>query len=356
MRNPTVMNAAPASADRPQAGPAARAADRPVDIEVDPASPLQFVINAAAGSSDADAKREVIETELGAAGRTGNLLFSKPADLAGVARQAATAARAARTAVVAVGGDGTINSVAQAAHAVGCAMGVIPQGTFNYFARTHGIPADPAEAMRVLLDAEPTPVRVAAINDRVFLVNASLGLYPDLLEDREAYKARFGRRRWVALWAAASTLLRAQQRLRLRIVQGETVRDVRTLTLFVGNNRLQLEQLGVEVPARSEGRRDKRPITAVMLRPIGTLSMLRLMLHGAMGTLGEAESVEHFEFDQMVVQPRRRLGRRGVKVAFDGEVMTMRAPLDFRVLAKPLYLLKPPRADTATGAGTEPAP
>lgn len=37
-----------------------------------------------------------------------------------------------------------------------------------------------------------------------------MGLYPDLLEDREAYKARFGRIRWVALWAASATLLSAQ--------------------------------------------------------------------------------------------------------------------------------------------------
>ena len=59
-----------------------------------------------------------------------------------------------------------------------------------------------------------------------------------------------------------------------------------------------------------------------MLRPIGTLSMIRLMLHGAMGTLGEAQSVERFEFDHMVVRPTLAPGRRGVKVAFDGEVTT----------------------------------
>ena len=56
----------------------------------------------------------------------------------------------------------------------------------------------------------PKPVQVAGVNDRVFLVNASLGLYPDLLEDREAYKARFGRSRWVAFVAGCATLLRAQ--------------------------------------------------------------------------------------------------------------------------------------------------
>ena len=264
-------------------------------------------------------------------------LFSLPAALAQVAHQAATLALATRTAVVAVGGDGTLNTVAQAAHALGCPMGVVPQGTFNYFARTHGIPSDPADATRQLLQWSPWPVQVAAINDRVFLVNASLGLYPDLLEDREAYKARFGRSRWVAFWAASATLLRAQRLLRLHIEQGASARDVQALTLFVGNNRLQLQQLGVE----PEQAISAVHITAVMLRPIGTLSMLRLMLHGAMGTLGEAESVEHFEFDHLVVRPTLAPGRRGVKVAFDGEVTRLRAPLDFRVLTKPLYLLMP---------------
>ena len=321
--------------------------------ELDPASPLQFVINAAAGSSDADAKREVIEAALNAGGRRGDLLFSRPAELARVAQDAAAMARADHTAVVAVGGDGTLNTVAQAAHAAGCAMGVVPQGTFNYFARTHGIAADPTEAVGLLLRSAPAPVQVAGINDRVFLVNASLGLYPDLLEDREAYKARFGRSRWVAFVAACATLLRAQRRLRLHIETGGTVRDVQTLTLFVGNNRLQLQQFGAEPEDTLAGTPGEGSMAALMLRPIGTLSMIRLMLHGAMGTLGEAQSVERFEFHHMVVRPTLAPGRRLVKVAFDGEVTRMRAPLDFRVLARPLYLLMPRRDDAAIDTASD---
>ncbi len=64
---------------------------------IDPTAPLQFVINAAAGSNAADAKREVIEAALDAAGRQGNLLFSDPANLARVANQAAARALATRT-------------------------------------------------------------------------------------------------------------------------------------------------------------------------------------------------------------------------------------------------------------------
>ena len=164
-----------------------------------------------------------------------------------------------------------------------------------------------------------------------------------MLEDREAYKARFGRSRWVAIGAAVATLLRAQRRLKLHIELGSVVREVRTLTLFVGNNRLQLEQLGVHGASSTAPTRDGH-ITAVMLRPIGTGSMLRLLLHGALGTLGEASSLERFEFDRMLVRPSLAHGRRGVKVAFDGEVSRLRAPLEFRVLAEPLYLLAAPTA------------
>lgn len=321
----------------------------PPSPEFDPASPIQFVINAAAGSRDADARREVIERVLQAQGRRGDLHCCLPADLTRVAQASARRAWAARTAVVAVGGDGTLNAVAQAAHATGCAMGVVPQGTFNYFARTHGIPVDPAEAVRVLLQSRPVPVQVAGVNDRVVLVNASLGLYPELLEDREACKARFGRSRWVAFAAACATLLRARRRWRLRIEMGGRIRDVQTLMLFVGNNRLQLQQLGAEPEDTLPGTPGDGSMAALMLRPVGTLAMIRLMLHGALGRLDEVADVERVEFQRMVVTPALPHGRRGVKVAFDGEVTRLRAPLDFRVLARPLYLLVPRGGEEPAG-------
>jgi diacylglycerol kinase family enzyme len=317
---------------------------------VDPAEPLLFVINAAAGGLELDAKRAVIEGALAARGRKGEMLICRPAELPRVATEAATAAVARGTAVIAVGGDGSLNTVAQAAHAVGCAVGVIPYGTFNYFARTHGIPTEPAAAMQQLLDARPMPVQVAAINDRVFLVNASLGVYPELLRDREAYKARFGRSRWVAFLAACSTMLGAQRRLRLHIEMGALVRDVQTLTLFVGNNQLQLEQFGAEPDDTLAGSPGSGTLAALMLRPIGTLSMLGLMLHGAMGRLGEAAGVEGFEFHHMVVKPTLAPGRREVVVAFDGEVARMHSPIDIRVLDKPLYLLQATQPESATGS------
>ncbi len=299
------------------------------------------MVNGKAGSSDADAMRDAIESGLSVAGRTGIVRFAAPGELARVAREGAAKALADGSAVVAVGGDGTINTVAQAAHAVGCMMGVIPEGTFNYFAREHGVPTETGEALRLLLDARPEPVQVSAINERLFLVNASLGLYPDLLQDRERWEARFGRSRLVALGAGVATLLRAQDSLRLSIEWDGKVRQVRTLTLFVGNNRLQLEKLGLGDPdAQAEGSVADGTITAVILKPIGTVAMVKLVLRGAMGKLGGAGGVEHFVCQKLVVEPTLTLGRRRVKVAFDGEVEWMMSPLIIRVLPKPLWVLK----------------
>ena len=309
--------------------------------EIDRDARTVFIINAASGTAGAEAKREALEAALKASGRAGELVFAPAAELAAIARVQAAKAKAAHSAIVAVGGDGTINAVAQAAYAEGCAMGVVPQGTFNYFARTHGLPAEPAAAVQALLQAEPQPVQVGSVNGTVFLVNASLGLYPNLLEDREAYKARFGRSRFVALASAFATLLREHRQLRLRIEQDGQVRSVRTPTLFVGNNRLQLEQVGLPPAAGAEAGH----IAAVMLRPIGTLAMLWLLVRGAFGSLGGADDVESFAFQQMVVTPARHSGRRGVKVAFDGEIAWMHAPLRFEVAPRPLWLLKPAGAE-----------
>lgn len=307
----------------------------------DPSAPLQFVVNGKAGSSNSDTTQATIESELKAANRTGRVWFAGPGQLEQVARDATAQAQRENAAVVAVGGDGTINTVAQVAHAAGGVMGVIPEGTFNYFAREHGSPTDVAEALRWLFTGRPAPTQVAAINPRLFLVNASLGIYPEVLQDRERWQARFGRSRVVSLSAAIATLLRAQAPLRLRVAWEGKARHLQALTLFVGNNRLQLENLGLVNDAEPPSIGSSH-LTAVMLKPIGTVAMLGLMLRGAMGQLGGAEGVEHFPCQELVIEPASAFRGRRMKVAFDGEVTIMRSPIVIRVMQTPLWLLKAP--------------
>ncbi|MFY1919348.1 diacylglycerol/lipid kinase family protein [Achromobacter xylosoxidans] len=304
--------------------------------------PLFIVLNTGSGRGDAQALQDIIRRVLDEAGRRFQLMpVDDPSRLVATAREAVALAREAGGIVVAAGGDGTLNAVAGQVLGQGVPFGILPQGTFNYFGRRYGISQDTEAALRGLLGGELRPVQVGLLNGRLFLVNASLGLYPQLLEDREAYKQRFGRSRLVALWSGLVTLMRAPRQLSLRLDYEGRVRDLRSPTLVVGNNRLQLEHIGID-PAEL----DRGHLVAMAARPVGTLALYGLLLRGLFSRLGEAEHVVSFAFDRLMVSIR---GRRRVKVAMDGEISWMDTPLEFKVSDTPLPLVVPVAAPEEGG-------
>ncbi len=300
--------------------------------------PFFIVMNAGSGKGDAQETQQAIDAVMRAAGRRYELVPVKDGrKLAQAATRAVQQAQRAGGVVVACGGDGTLNAVAQSVWNSGRPFGILPQGTFNYFGRSYGIPSDAAAATRILLNARCRPVQVGLLNDRVFLVNASLGLYPQLLEDREAYKQRFGRSRFIALCSGVVSLLREYRQLDLTMKYDDGRRSLRTPTLVVGNNPLQLEQVGIpEGELLKEGQ-----LVAMTVRPLGTLAMFGLLLRGALSRLGDADQVVSFGFSSMMVQSGSLKRARRVKVAMDGEILFMPTPLSFQVAPVPLQLLVP---------------
>jgi diacylglycerol kinase (ATP) len=78
--------------------------------------------------------------------------------------------------LIAVGGDGTINSVIQELAGSETALGVIPSGTFNVWARETGIPLDFAGARDVLINGKLRRIDLGRMQDRYFLLTAGIGL------------------------------------------------------------------------------------------------------------------------------------------------------------------------------------
>lgn len=297
-------------------------------------APFFIVINAASGHVDAEEAIALVSGILDEAGRRHEFLrVEDPSQLSTMADEAVERAIAQGGVVVAAGGDGTLSAVAQAVHGRGPAYAVLPQGTFNYFGRVNGIPQELEKATRALLRARAEPVRVGRVNGRVFLVNASLGLYPQVLEDREVAKRQLGRNRWVAFYSGLRTLAGNIRQLSLDVEQGGRRRVLKTPTLVVDNNQLQLDRLGLEEGASlSAGQ-----LAGIVVRETSFLSLLGLALRGALGTLGDTDNVESFAFKRLSVRPR---GARRVKVAIDGEILWLQTPLVFDV-PEPLPLLLP---------------
>ncbi len=350
------MNAAEFTPEPTTHQPAANPADRPATVSntaantattADAASgfndfgPFHVVLNSGSGRHDASDTRERMAMVFAQGGREVDFhIADENTSIIEAARLAVLAAKKSGGVVVVAGGDGSINAVASKVLGTGCIFGVVPQGTFNYFGRNHAIAQDLEAATSALLRAKIEPTQVGRVNDRIFLVNASLGLYPQLLEDREAWKQKFGRSRFVAAFAGIATIIRSWKQLVICLELGGRAMNLETPTLFVGNNRLQLERVGVDeqdAASPSQGM-----LAAVLIKPVGSLALLGLMARGALGKLGDAENVQTFSLRKLTV---RVPGHKRVKVATDGEITYMTSPLTFAVADEKLQLLVPSPQD-----------
>ncbi|MCK7595002.1 diacylglycerol/lipid kinase family protein [Pseudomarimonas salicorniae] len=295
------------------------------------------VMNAGSGRHAARRRQQLIETMLGERGHSCRVLPVRGGrQLAEAIDQQGRLALDEDGVLVGAGGDGTLNAVAARAHELDLPFAALPQGTFNFFGRNLGLSEDLADAAVDLHDVVERRIQVGEVNGRIFLVNASIGLYRRLLQDREQFKRRYGRSRWVALWAGLNTLFRWHPRLGLRLVDRDGARVEDVLTFIAGNNRLQLAQLGLpNADCLAQGL-----LVGIKLPPQPLADLLRLALRGLAGRWENSENGVAFGFHELVIDPVSRR-RRSLRVGIDGEILRMAAPLHFRVSPRPLRMLLP---------------
>lgn len=299
-------------------------------------SAITVLLNARAGDTNAAAFRKEVTDALAEAGASFRVMEMTPGnDFLAAARQAVLDAKDHDGIVVAAGGDGTINTVAALCCEHDVKMGIIPAGTFNYFARDLSIPTDAAEAARNLVEGRIERVSVGYINDRIFLNNASFGLYSKLIRHREEVKSRFGRFRIVAVLAALVSLFRGQKPFSIAMHVGKEKLVRRTCMVFVTNNLMQLSHLDKEVAQQTP----EDGMAVFVMRPVTRLDICRLILRGVMRNLASDSQLETFCTDSFEVETRRS----GIDAVVDGEIVRCRTPLSFRTVRGALQVVVPAR-------------
>ncbi|MFW2543479.1 diacylglycerol/lipid kinase family protein [Primorskyibacter sp. 2E107] len=238
--------------------------------------------------------------------------------------------------IVAAGGDGTAMAIAGAALGQACTFGALPLGTFNYFARGLGLPEEPDAAARAMLDCTPHDIRVGTVNGRVFLNNASLGIYPSVLKRRETVYRRWGRHRIMAHWSVIQTFLRFQRPMRLTLyADGQTI-ERRTPLLFVSRSAFQLERFGLK-----GGDVISHDGFAVLIgRGDTRLDLFRTAFRLVSQTAEPGRDYEFLPVRSLDVHTERPRGL----IAYDGEKARQVAPFRFRMSTQRLTVLLPPEA------------
>jgi diacylglycerol kinase family enzyme len=235
--------------------------------------------------------------------------------------------------VVAGGGDGTINAVASALAGSGVALGVLPLGTLNHFAKDLGISQVLDDAIRTVAEGKRVQVDVGAVNDRIFLNNSSLGLYPDIVRHREKQQHRLGRGKWTAAAWATLAALRRYPFLNVALAVDGAEHDRVTPFVFIGNNEYTME--GWSIGARE--RLDRGKLSLYVAQRPGRLGLLRFAFRALCGKLAQERDFDVMLSDKFDIATRHR----HLRVATDGEVNIMKTPLRYRIMPGALTVIVP---------------
>ncbi len=231
------------------------------------------------------------------------------------------------------GGDGTISAAASVLVGSNVALGILPLGTLNHFARDLKIPTDLDGAAKLIARKKSRHVDVAEMNDRIFINNSAVGLYPLMVVDRDLQQKRLGRSKRLAMFVASIRTFARFGHQRLTLTVNNQKGRVDTPLLFVGNNDYRIDLGGAGERDRIDGgqlcvlvmrKKTRRGFIAASIRALFNRS-----LHDDMVRLDEVE----------------RLGvashRSTLAVSLDGEVVHAKPPLAYRIRKGALRVIAP---------------
>lgn len=294
---------------------------------------VPVILNASAGTSAAD--HETLQQRLTgmfqAHGMQPHIVVAENGeDLQALAQ---CAVQTGSKVIAAGGGDGTLSTVASVLTGTDVALGVLPLGTLNHFAKDLRLPLDLEDAVQTIATGQVVHVDVGDVNGRVFLNNASLGLYPRIVRHRQKQQERLGRGKWPALlWATLLFLYRYPfLTVRIRLEDVEMVQQ--TPFVFIGNNTYQFDMFNVGARVCL----DAGHLSLYCAPQVRRLGLLSLALRGLLGQLRRGKDFEALCVSEVVIETRRPR----LLVATDGEVNVMETPLHYRSRPGALRLIVP---------------
>lgn len=227
--------------------------------------------------------------------------------------------------ILVFGGDGTISKVTGLVAGTKAVLVPLMGGTLNHFAKDLGVSENIEASLRGLTNAVPMKVDVGFVNDKVFINNSSIGLYPSSLRDRQRYETVLGK--WpAACWAAVRTLIRFPvYELELK------GRTIKTPFIFIGNNHYDLDVSGV--PVRKSLRQGS--LSVFIAHTTSRFKLVGLAFRTFFGSVATAGEFEIMELKQLTIHAKRP----ALSVARDGEWARLKSPITYKIAPRMLTVL-----------------
>ena len=257
-------------------------------------------------------------------------------DVADGRRKAARAVRDGVDALLVAGGDGMVNSIGGVLVGTPVALGVIPTGSGNGFARHFGIPLDLAGAAEALARARRRLIDVGTANGHPFFVTCSLAWDAAIAQRFATFPFR-GIAPYV--FAAAAELITYEDQPLHVSLDGAPAQSLPNPIIFTVAN---LTQYGGGAQIAPKARPDDGLMEmVVVLRPDLPLLLVNL---GRLftGTIDQLPQIATRRFRTLDVHRRN-----ASPIQLDGELVDAGRDLEIRLLPKALCVLVPPAAAAA---------
>jgi YegS/Rv2252/BmrU family lipid kinase len=235
--------------------------------------------------------------------------------------------------VIVGGGDGSISAAASALAGSKTALGVLPLGTLNHFARDLGIPNEIDEAAKLIAGGHERRVDVAEMNGRVFINNSAIGLYPLMVRDRDVQQKRLGRSKRLAMLVASARTLARFKHQRLTLTVNDDKARVDTPLLFVGNNDYRLD-IGAAGQRESL---DDGELSVFVMRKKTRRGLIAASIRALFNRARDDDMVQLDHVQRLRVESHRRQ----LAVSLDGEVIRAEPPLDYQIRKAALRVIAP---------------
>lgn len=231
------------------------------------------------------------------------------------------------------GGDGSVNAAAAVLLDRRTALGILPLGTVNRLARDLGFSADVDAALPLLAEAEPRQIDVGEVNGHIFLCNSFIGLPPMVTERRAKLRGRPLAERLRGYAAMPMEIARGARRLAILVDDEEAARAHRALTVVVSNNAYS-EDPNLILKRRAL---DEARLGLYISKHRTVPRTIWLLLRASLGLWKGDPDLEARELEKVTIHSRNRR----LRVANDGELLTLETPLRYRIRPKALTVLVP---------------
>lgn len=286
------------------------------------------ILNERAGSllgRDGGEIRDIVEKTLAGPGREIRVVLTHGRE---IVREIHNGAKTGYDTLIIGGGDGSVNCAASALAGTKQALGVLPLGTMNLFARDLGMPPKLEDALSALASGKERQVDLARLNGRLFHTLSGIGFFSQMARAREEVRSLPGKA--VQVVAAAWRAFSRTGHFSLELDIDGKKRSIETYALLVTVNRFTGEAWRRETL-------DKGVLECHFATDKATAARLKAGADLVTGRWRDNPGIESYTATRVRVER----SRRRAWVATDGELMREYTPLEYIVVPKALRIIAP---------------